>query len=220
MVLTDCTSFDWPRGGGVYPFAATRLWKCDIKVNLREIKTMLTKTMQDVVNTHFYRRTGILWHIGEIRVLSTVSAADVWINTFQCYKSPTNMKWKMEPFFFCSTVIMLTWKGNETFSTFSRFSVNTCLAENSHQAIRFHLQVIYQLQRIREHLHHCRKVHQKERKWKNSAKQSLPARLYQTLFPLAWRIFLICPGGFDSGKLSSRISRREQTYLPPLCLSL
>lgn len=45
-----------------------------------------------------------------------------------------------------------------------------------------------------------------------------PARLCQTLFPLAWSISLTCPGGSGSGTLFSRTPWREQKYSTPLCL--
>lgn len=48
----------------------------------------------------------------------------------------------------------------------------------------------------------------------------LPARLCQTLFPLACSISLIYLAGSDSGTLFFHILRREQKYPARLCLSL
>lgn len=52
---------------------------------------------------------------------------------------------------FCSSYIMLIWlrKVKEMFSTSSSCAVKTRLPENCHQAIRFHLQVLNQLERLR-----------------------------------------------------------------------
>lgn len=50
--------------------------------------------------------------------------------------------------------------------------------------------------------------------------EDLPARLCQTLFPLACSISLIYLAESDSGTLFFHISLREQKYPPLLCLSL
>lgn len=70
---------------------------------------------------------------------------------------------------------------------------------------------------------YCREVHNLQQNhwyWKQSTKQGLPARWYQTLFLLVWNTSLICLGWFGSGTHFSHTSQTGQKYQTPLFLLL